>query len=257
MSVTLARTVRRGVSSGTPLPDPYQVLRMNKIRFRRANLHMVAGLTGSMKTLWLLDIVTRMRVPTFYQCNDSDQATIASRLLARSVQRPVDEVARDMQGDPDWAASILNSYDFVRWSFDPAPTLDDISLEMEAFTEIHGEYPYLFVLDILKNVSYYEESDHGSVGGRLQYLHALGRSTEAAVIAVHHCTEGSRAYLCPSRSDILQKQNELPVLQLTVAVRGESFYVAAVKNRYGPQDPSGNTAHRLRVDPNTCQFWES
>lgn len=257
VSVTLARRVRGGVDTGEPLPDPYKNLAEAGIRFRRGNLHMVAGLTGSMKTLWMLDVMRRIGLNSLYLSNDSDETTIAARLLAHAVQRPAADVAADMAAQPGWAASILAQHDNIRWSFDPSPTLDDVGLEMDAFAEIYGDYPDLMILDVLKNVSYYEEKDSGSYARVLQYLHQLARQTRTAVIAVAHCTEFSRGNPCPSRSDILQKQNELPVLQLTVGARPPSFYVAAVKNRHGPQDPSGYTTHRLRVDPETCTFWES
>lgn len=254
--MTLARRVRGGVESGEPLPDPYRSLAAAGIRFRRGCLHMVAGLTGSMKTMWMLDTVKRMGVRSLYLSNDSNEVTVAERLLASAVNRPTSQVAQDLSGDPAWAASILAQHDNIRWSFDPGPTLDDIDLEMEAFAEVYGDYPDLLVVDVLKNISYYEDSDHGAYGRVLQFLHTLARSTNTAVVVVHHCTEASNANPCPSRRDILQKQNELPVLILTVGVRGADFHVAAVKNRHGSQDPSGFTTHRLRVDPQTCTFWE-
>jgi hypothetical protein len=61
---------------------------------------------------------------------------------------------------------------------------------------------------------------------------------------------------CPPRSAILQKQNKLPVLELTVANHERNFYVAPVKNRHGRSDPSGRTYVRLNVNPETCTFWE-
>lgn len=257
MSVTLARRVRGGVETGEPLPDAYKVLAAAGIRFRRGNLHLVAGQTGSMKTMWLLDMVKRMNVPTLYLSNDSDEATIAERLLASALQRTTEEVAADMAAMPSWAGSILAQHDNIRWSFDPGPTLDDIDLEMEAFAEVYGDYPQVLVVDVLKNVSYYEEKDAGSYARVLQFLHTSARTTGTCAIVVHHCAEGARAEPCPPRASVLQKQNELPVLITTVAVHGSYFYVAPVKNRHGSQDPTGSTAYRLRVDPQTCTFWET
>jgi hypothetical protein len=218
---------------------------------------MVAGLTGSMKTLWMLDLIKRMGVRTEYFSNDSDETTVASRLLAAAVQRPVEQVAAELKGEPAWASSLLAQHDNIRWCFDPSPTLEDIGEETEAFGEIYGDYPELIVVDILRNVAYYEDAERGSNARKLQYFHSLARQTGAGIIVVHHCTEASRADPCPSRSDILEKQNELPSLILTVGVRGNAFHVAPVKNRHGFQDPSGYTNPRLRVDPETCQFWEA
>lgn len=255
MSVTLARQVRRGVVAGEPLPDVYPVLARAGIHIRRAGISMVAGKSGTMKTMWALDLVRKLQLPTLYNCNDSDEATVAGRLVSSLTQRPYQDVCKDMIDDPNWAASHLAAFENIRWCFDPSPSLDDIDLEVEAFAELYGEYPWLIVVDILKNVSYYEDTDHSSVSGKLKYLHTLARSTKAAVLVIHHCSEGAGGGICPPRSAILEKQNELPELQLTVGLQEPYFFMAPVKYRHGPSDPSGYTNYRLKVDPSTGQFW--
>lgn len=244
------------METGEPLPDAYRKLGEAGVHLRRGNLAMLAGRSGSMKTMLAADWVCRLRLPTLYLCNDSDEATIAGRLLARSTQRPFEEVSQELLENPAWAASHLAAHENIRWSFDPSPTLESIKLEMDAFGELWGEYPWLMVLDILKNVSYYADSDHASVGQILQYLHTLARDTRASILVVHHASEGSRG-LCPSAQDILEKQNQLPTLIITAGVRESYMYLAVVKNRHGSQDPTGNTYLRLRVNPETGQFWES
>lgn len=256
MSVTLSRVVRKDLRSGDPLPDVFHVLRRNQIRLRRGNLHLLAGKPGSMKTMFGLDLTKKMQVPTLYFSNDSDESTVAQRVLANAVQRPTEAVARDMKDNKRWASDNLDSMEHVRWVFDPSPSLEDIEIEMEAFNEIWGEYPWFVVIDILDNISYYEDSEHGSISRKLQYLHGLARNTGAAILVMHHCSESAEENPCPPRSSILQKQNKLPVLELTVAVHGEAFYVAAVKSRHGPSDQTGHTAYRLRVIPETCSFSE-
>lgn len=256
MSVTLGRIVRRDLRSGDPLPDVYHTLRRAKIRLRRGNLHLIAGKPGSLKSMFSVDMVKKMGVPTLYFSNDSDESTIAQRVLANSVQRPTEDVAKDMRDDRGWASANLSHMEHVRWVFDPSPTLDDIQLEMEAFQEIYGEYPWLVVVDILDNISYFEDNDHGAAARKLQYLHSLARNTGSAILVVHHCSEGADEDPCPPRSSILQKQNKLPVLELTVAIHGEFFYIAPVKNRHGPADTTGKTFHRLRVNPALCSFSE-
>ncbi len=257
MSVTLGRIVRRDLRSGDPLPDVYPTLRRNKVRFRKGNLHLVAGKPGSMKSMWGVDLTKKMGVPSLYFSNDSDESTIAQRVLANSVQRPTEDVAKDMRADRGWASANLSHMENVRWVFDPSPSLEDIQGEMEAFNEIYGEYPHWVVIDILDNVSYFEESDHGAASRKLQFLHSLARNTGAAILVIHHCSDGSDDNPCPPRSAILQKQNKLPVLELTVAVHGEWFYIAPVKNRHGPSDMSGKTFYRFKVNPNTCSFSEA
>lgn len=256
MSVTLARTIERGVSTGDPLPDVYPTLARAQVHFRRGNLHMIAGAPGSMKTMFTLDMVRRLNVPTLYFSNDSDEATVTSRLLANAVQQSTEIVADQMVEMPGWAAGHLRPLDNVRWSFSPSPTLEDIEIETEAFAEIYGDYPHLIVVDVLVNVSYYEDTDHGQVGRILQFLHGLARETRAAVLVIHHCTEAVAGHPCPPRSAIMQKRNELPVLIASVAVSDGTFFFAPLKNRWGPQDPTGKTAVGMYVDPTTCTFRE-
>jgi len=256
MSVTLARTIERGVSTGDPLPDVYPSLARAQVHFRRGNLHMIAGAPGSMKTMFVVDMVRRLGVPTLYFSNDSDETTIISRLLANRVQRPTQDVAEEMVQMPAWASSFLRPMANVRWSFNPSPTLEDIQVETEAFAEIYGDYPHLIVVDVLVNVSYYEDTDHGQIGRILQFLHGLARDSRSAVVVVHHCTEAVSGHPCPPRSAIMQKRAELPVLIASVAVYDGTFYFAPLKNRWGPQDPSGKTAVSMHVDPATCSFRE-
>lgn len=256
MSVTLARTVRRGVPAGDPLPDVYPSLAKAGIRLRRGNLHEIAGKAGSMKTTFMGDWIRKLDLPTLIFSNDSDESTMAGRFLASDVRRPTSLVEQELRSQKDWAAGRLSSFDKIRWNFDPSPSLEEIDLEMEAFNEIYGEYPHLTVVDILGNVSYYEDSDHGSDARILQYLHASARSSGSAFVVVHHVSDGAYEQPCPARSDILNKQAKLPVLILTVATRGEDFYIAPVKNRHGFTDQSGKTAIRLRVDPEIGVFSE-
>lgn len=256
MSVTLARTALRDLHTGDPLPDVYPSLAKAGIKLRRSNLHEVAGQPGAMKTTFVMDWVRKLAVPTLYFSNDSDESTVANSMLAANVERAREATEKELRQAPEWAAGRLAGYDNIRWSFDPSPSLDEIDLEMEAFCEIYGEYPSLVVVDILGNVSYYEDSDHGSDARILQYLHASARSSGAAFLVVHHATEAVSGDPCPPRSAILNKQAKLPVLILTVANKGENFYVSPVKNRHGFQDPSGRTAINLRVNPSIGVFSE-
>jgi len=209
-----------------------------------------------MKTMFVLDLVRRLQVPTLYLSNDSDETTVAGRMLAANVSRSADVVTEEMRRSREWASSRLAGYDNIRWSFDPSPSLEDLDVELEAFQEVFGEYPWMVVIDILDNISYYEDSEHGSTARILQYLHATARTTGAVVLVVHHATESAECRPCPPRSAILQKQNKLPVLILTTAVQGDSFFLAPVKNRHGFQDPSGRSALSFHVDPDTCTFRE-
>lgn len=244
------------MASGEALPDVYPSLAKAGIRLRRGNLHEVFGQSGTMKTTFLMDWTRKLGVPTLYFSNDSDESTVASRMLAADVNSPTNVVERELRSAQEWASGRLRGYDGIRWSFDPSPSLDEIDLEMEAFNEIYGDYPELVVVDILGNVSYYEDSDHGSDARILQYLHASARSSGAAFVVVHHATEAVSGAPCPPRSAVLNKQTKLQTLILSVALQGDTFYVAPVKNRHGFTDVTGRTAIQLKVDPSIGVFSE-
>lgn len=246
--LSLARAVRRGLQSGEPLPDAYPILAAAKVRFRRGGLHLLAGQPGAMKTLFALNLAQGTKVPTLYFSNDSDELTVSARVLARQTQTDVSEIEKRIGSDPSWASKNLSTVEHIRWSFHSSPNLADIEEEMHAFEEMYGEYPALVVVDILLKVDYAEDSEHASLSRIMSYLDFLARDSGACFIVVHHTTEAERGNPCQSRAAVLQKVNQLPVLILTVAHKNGRFYVAPVKNRYGPDDHTGNTALEFYVD---------
>lgn len=253
---SLAKTLRQGNSLGEPLPDVFRAFEQAGIRFRRGSLHMVAGQPGSMKTQLVLALVDEWKVPTLYISNDSDETTVAKRLIARRLRASTDRVEQLMKRDMKWAASQLADVDHVRWSFNPSPSLPEVEEEILAFQEIYGVPPVLIVVDVLMRMDYVEESERGTAFRVTDYLGKLAREYSACVIVVHHTTEAVDGRPCPPRSAVLQKISQLPALILTLAPmwQGESLAIATVKNRNGPDDPSGRTYVLLTADPTMNWF---
>lgn len=249
--IPLARAVSRGLSTGEPMPVAYNTLEKARIRFRRGGVSMIAGQPGSNKTAFMLNLICRWQVPTLVFSNDSDQFTVASRLLARKLQKDSRDLEEPLRDYPAEAAEALEEFGFIHWSFDSSPTIDDIELEVQAFKELYGEYPKCIVVDILMKVAT-EEGEDSALSTVMGFLDHLARITKACVLVLHHATEGVQGNPCQPRSAVLYKVNQLPVLILTVARVGDMFYVAPVKNRSGPDDFTGNTSYPFNINLSTC-----
>lgn len=128
---SLHRTLKRGVSSGEPLPSPYSVFEQNKMHFRRGSISMIAGPPGSMKTVLMLNIVRQMgeRVPTLYHSSDSDDFTMASRSLSMLTGAETDETELWVMAQKQAAYDALKQMNHVRWSFRSSPTIPSMRLE--------------------------------------------------------------------------------------------------------------------------------
>lgn len=216
---------------------------------------MIAGVPGSYKTQLALALADGWKVPTLYISNDSDETTVASRLIARRMRVNTERIEERMHKEPKWASAQLTDIDHIKWNFNPNPTLPEIEEEVQAFNEIYGRPPVLVVVDVLMKVNYVEDSDHGSYSRIVEYLASIARDYSTCVILVHHASEAVPGNPVPPRSAIMQKVSQLPSLILNVAPMPWSgdLAICAVKNRHGKQDPSGKDYFTLKANP--AQNW--
>jgi len=256
---SLHNTVKRGVSAGEPLPDPYGIFARNKIAFRRGTFNMIAGGSGSMKTMLMLNILRMMgpTVPTMYHSSDSDDFTIASRVLAMKSGMSVDEAELKVMNQEVKAYESLKDFNHVRWSFKSGPTVEHIEREAEAYREIFGQYPHHTIIDIAMDVECpgIAEQNYWTL---FALLKDLARDQETCVTVIHHTTEAVKAGQPPPKAAIMGKATQLQALILTVwgDSKAGTQDIAAVKNRFGPMDPTGNTFFTLNVDPNMMLIQE-
>jgi len=248
VSSKLARIVRRGVSTGEPLPDVYASLKNRGIRFYRGGVTLVSGIPGSMKTMFLLNLMDEMRVPTLYFSNDSNEMTVVSRMLAKRLRVDSTMMRTKALQDPDWAAGVLGDMDWVRWSFSPSPTLEDITEEVAAFEELWGEMPHLVIVDVLMKVDY-DNGSYTTDEDIVRFLDRVARESGAAVLVASHTSENTPGNPCQPLSALINKISKLPVMVLTTAHVAGVFYVAPVKNRDGFADSSGRTYVTFLIDP--------
>lgn len=251
MSFKLARAVGRGLPVGEPLPDVYPSLAHKGVRFYRGGVTLVGGTPGSMKTMFIGELVDKMQVPTLYISNDSNEATIASRFIAKRIQEDSKDVRERLIEDPEWAAEQLEDLDWVRWNFSPSPSLEELEEEMEAFEELWGEYPHLVVVDILMKMDYVEEGG-GTDEAIIRYLDKLAREINSCIVIACHTSEndpGTNGSPTQSKKSFLNKITKMPCLALTCATDGDNFYLAPVKNRDGWADHTGESYFTFMVDP--------
>lgn len=255
---TLARSVGRGVEAGEPLPAPWPIFEERKALIRRGGISMFAGPPGSMKTVMCLNLAMQIDVPTMYFSSDSDEHTMASRLLARATGTSSTDTGGWLKTNKDFATRVLKDMDHVRWSFNPSPTIDDLYLNLQAFHEVQGDYPKMTIIDILMDI------DDGSGEVTQNYwttmaeLKVLARKTNTALVVAHHTSESAKDSSPPPRSAIMGKANQLPILIVTLWGNSQDGYLemAIVKNRNGPSDATAQNTFRMAVDPDICKLEE-
>lgn len=252
---TLHRTVKRGVSSGEPLPSPWPIFEQKKMHFRRGSITMIAGPPGSMKTVLMSNIVRKMgpEVPTMWHSSDSDDFTMASRFLSMLTGTPTDETELWVMGQKQLAYEALKDMQHIRWSFKSSPTLEHMWMEAEAFRELRGEYPHHTIIDIMMDIDY-EGAGEQNYWSLMAELKDMAREQETAITIVHHTSEAAKAGSPPPRSAIMGKANQLPTLILTLwgDSHAGTLDVATVKNRFGPQDAMAKHYFQMLADPGVC-----
>lgn len=219
---------------------------------------MIAGPPGSMKTLFTMNIVDLIKVPTLYHSSDSDDFTMAARAFSMKTGTPGDEAEEIVLTSPEKAVAALREMSHVKWNFHAAPTIDHMKRNAEAFREIHGEYPHLTVIDILMDVDF-EGASEQNYWGLMAELKVMARDQQTALLVVHHTSESAKAGAPPPRSAIMGKANQLPTLILTLWGDGHAgtLDVATVKNRFGPGDAMAKKYFRMSAQPGVSLIEQS
>lgn len=255
---TLTRALSHGEAGGQSLPTPLRAFQELQVSIRNSEVSMISGIPGAGKSSLALYLAVKTGVPTLYICADTASFTMTLRLVAMLTGLRQSEVERRIQapGGPDWAKEILAKANHIIWSFDSAPNLNDIDGECQAFEEVMGTNPELIVIDNLIDVADGTGDEWGTLRATMKELKFLARDTGAAVLLLHHTSEGVKYDTCPPRASLQGKVAQLPAVILTVHTDSErkTMHIAAVKNRYGAADPSGNTAKRVWFDPETMNI---
>lgn len=258
----LSQRQRRGGSAGTPLPDVFPILKAHEIRLRRGQLTMLVAQPNGGKSLFAMFAAMKMKVPTLFISADTDEATMRLRAAANLLHVPTKEVEEMLASS---GAAIVDEQmeqldDFLFWSYDPSPSLENIEQEILAVEELLGEHVQLLIIDNLMNISHSTDSEWQEMRATMAAFHTLARKIDACVLCLHHVSENdSRAFIPPPRKAVQGKVNQLPEQILSVAMNPNDhvFKLAAVKNRHGSHDPTGETYVTLAVDPARMSLYES
>lgn len=251
--LTLSRSVTRGAVGKEPLPPAFTSWDKEGIRFRRASMSMLFGQSGSHKTRIVLNAIINMGVPTLAFSTDSDQDTVASRLLAISTRTPTETTESWLRTDPARCELHLAKYDFIKWDFHPNPSLDDVWLSVYAYHEMEGSWPAQIVIDIASDIGHDTGDEWGSLRDLLRQGKVLARETEAHVLLVHHASDSERVKQpCPRKADMQGKVSALPEVIITCGMTPSGdLHVACVKNRHAPANANADNHFAMTLDAAT------
>lgn len=246
---SLLHVVAGRSDAGRDLPEILPRLTEATIRIRQGQLHVVAGLPSRGKTLFALWYAIKCGLPVLYISADSDEGSLAHRAGAILTGHTTDEI-KQMRETPavvEVEDAVYELQKRVRFCFDSAPTIDEIYDETEAWVELFGDVPSMIVVDNLLNLSSGGDTDTAGWRDGMSALHSLARDTGSAVVVLHHVN----ASLLNAQSKALRIQidrpapigalmgqvSQLPETILSVAIDGDKFHIAALKNRDGIADP--------------------
>lgn len=255
---TLLRVARETAGSPQQLPAVFPGLAEAGIKPRRSTVTMIAATPGSLKSMLTLYWIARMGLPTLFFSADTDAYESMKRAAAMVSGKTMDEVERDIaagrQSEYEDALTALN----IRWVFETDPTYTDLELETAAFAEVFGEFPEVIVMDNLMNIVGENENEWSSMRDTTKALKRLVRITNASVFVLHHMSETEKDNGRPAARNRLQgKVSQLPEMILSIALSGDELRICAVKNRFGPDDASGEKYVVVYADPGRCRFYNS
>lgn len=257
---SLLQVVRGTSEAGKDLPEILPALTAATILFRRGQLHVIAGQPGRGKTLMALWYALKCGEDVLYFSADSDQGTVANRVAAVQLEKTVNEIKEMRKTE---AVCLIEDALFdlngrVRIDADPHPSLDDIYDEVLAYIELFGRAPSAIFVDNLMNVQSAHENEWTGYRDTMRALHGLARETEAAVVLLHHVSEGDSKPNRPAPMRALMgKVSALPETIITVALDGDQYHVCAVKNRDGESDPSAESPITVYVDAPSMSLFNS
>lgn len=240
------------------LDVPFPSLETRDIKFVRGQLVLVAAGPGTGKSAFSLNVALAAECPCLYFSADSDSFTQVTRSIAIKSGISVEAAKNMVLADDPIPPGIMKGIEHLQIRFDylASPSLDDISLRMDSYQEVYGEYPELVIIDNITNVrsDNSEDDPFSGLESLLDYLHTMARETEACIICLHHVTgpfnDGDKPI---PMSGIKGQVGRVPEMILTLYRRSSTngpdyLCVSAVKNRGGRADPTGQDAAELLFD---------
>ena len=248
---SLLQVVSSTSEAGKDLPEILPALGAAGMTFRRGQMAVISGQPGGGKTLLALYYAITSGETCLYFSADSDEGTIANRAAAILLGETVDTIKKMRIGD---GADVVNAElaklsRRLRIQTEASPTIDGIFEEVNSWVELMGNTPSIIIIDNLLNVASSSDSEWTGMRDTMNAFHSLARESGSCVIVLHHVSENdSRPNYPAPRKALMGKVSQLPELILTVAMDGDNYHVAAVKNRDGVSDPTADNFTTVTVD---------
>ena len=250
--LNLSRAWSGVLTKATPLPDVWEALKTEGIKFRRGQVCMVAAAPNAGKSMFALIYAIKAKVPTLFFSADTDTTTVMMRSVSHLSGHSQVTVEANLSSDSQYYNAHLDKLSHIKWVFDSSPNIDDLELEIRAYVELYGHPPELIVIDNLMNITAETDNEWAGLRAIMMELHDMARKTEACVLVLHHVSEQSEygsSSEPPHRRAIHGKVSQLPALILTLGFDGQAILkVAAVKNRFGQHQPDGKRYVQLLVN---------
>lgn len=258
-----SRALRLNANSGKPLPHVPDLEHLYEIGFapRHGQLIMLVGRSGSQKSGFAMWWVEQMGLPTLYFSGDMSAFTASSRIASCRYGLPTDEIEAVIERDDEQTVDLMRNLreSKVQFSFGSPITWRAVDEEIRAYVEVHNAYPSVVVFDNLMDFEG-AEADYTAQMETMQYLTEFCRETGATVIVMHHASDKAidprRPWKPPARNDVKGGMAEKPEISLGVALDNDSldFNIAVLKQRMGPQDPTGEKYISIKCIPELTRF---
>jgi hypothetical protein len=232
------------------------------VRPRHGEVVMIAGRSGTQKSGLALFWVQSMNLPTLYFSADMSAFTASSRIASMVTGDTTEMVEAGMAAGGEHRARYLDALvdSRITFSFGAPITWRQVDEEMEAYVELHDQFPEVIVFDNLMDFEG-AESDYTEQMAVMSSVTELARATGATVILLHHASDKSweaktDPWAPPSRDQVKGGMSEKPELSLSVALDPTSleYNIACIKQRMGPCDPTARRYATLRCEPERTRF---
>lgn len=262
--MTPGRSLALNAEAGRPLPKvpAFDALYKMGCTPRHGQVIMVVGRSGTQKSGFALFWVAQMNLPTLYFSADMSAFTASARLASMHTGHTTEMVEAGMKAGDEYRQQYLDALadSKIVFSFGAPIRWQSVDEELEAWVDLHNEYPQVIVFD---NLMDFEggESDYTEQMAVMSNVTDLARDTGITVILLHHATDKSwdaksSPWTPPSRDQVKGGLSEKPELSLSVGLDPHSmdYKIAVIKQRMGPCDPTAQTYCNMRCEPEYTRF---
>jgi len=226
-------------------------------RPRQGGLIMICGIPGAQKSGFAMFWTAMMNLPTLYFAADTSPFDASMRLASMGLRESTEEIEERLRNGEGQVVENALRGSKIQWSFGAPITWNAVDEELDAYVELHNEYPKIVVIDNAMDWLGCE-SDYQAQMALFGDLTAFARRTGITTVVLHHATDKgfNDPTMPPPRNAIKNGLAEKPEQVLTLGLDPNTLKlrVALVKNRSGKQDPTGETYATLQAIPEITSF---